>query len=683
MKFLDELNEAQRRAALHIDGAMLILAGAGSGKTKTITARLAYLLANGVPAQNTLTLTFTNKAASEMRSRALNLIANLGLEAGVPLLCTFHKFGLLFLKFYISELGRKPNFAVIDTDDKKKILKSFEINLQTSTMANEISKYKNALISPDELKNNIASLSDDIKQANEGFYAKMLEAYTRYEEYLLSNNLVDFDDLLVLPYKILDANEALCDEVSRQYTYITVDEYQDTNEIQFKLLQKLCKAHQNLTVVGDDDQSIYSWRGARVENILKFRDQFENVKYVKLEENYRSTSQILFAANELISHNKNRLGKNLKSTFGKGEDIKILHCENESDESAQVAAKIKELINSGIHPAQIAVLYRVNALSRALEEGLNRAKIAYRIVGGVKFYERAEIKDIIAYLRLIINENDDFSMRRIINVPKRGIGKVSLARLDEIGARKHLSLFDAFSDQGANLSAKAKEALEKLKLHINELSHEPSVEKKIDGVLDKFELKEYYEGMPEGDDRLANINEFCAMLKDEAVNKPNFDLGEFLNDLALLSDQDNISTEAINIMSVHASKGLEFSHLFVIGLEEGFFPIISDTTDLEEERRLAYVAITRAKKELTLSFANSRFYRGKRDYLSKSRFLGEAGLIDTPLSPQSDGEFKKGDLITHKLFGMGKVSAVNGDKLTINFGGIERMIMKNFVQKLV
>ncbi|MDA3061600.1 MULTISPECIES: ATP-dependent helicase [unclassified Campylobacter] len=683
MKFLDELNEAQRRAALHIDGAMLILAGAGSGKTKTITARLAYLLANGVPAQNTLTLTFTNKAASEMRSRALNLIANLGLEVGVPLLCTFHKFGLLFLKFYISELGRKPNFAVIDTYDKKKILKSFEINLQISTMANEISKYKNALIGPDELKNNIASLSDDIKQANEGFYAKMLEAYTRYEEYLLSNNLVDFDDLLVLPYKILDANEALCDEVSRQYTYITVDEYQDTNEIQFKLLQKLCKAHQNLTVVGDDDQSIYSWRGARVENILKFRDQFENVKYVKLEENYRSTSQILFAANELISHNKNRLGKNLKSTFGKGEDVKILHCENESDESAQVAAKIKELINSGIHPAQIAVLYRVNALSRALEEGLNRAKIAYRIVGGVKFYERAEIKDIIAYLRLIINENDDFSMRRIINVPKRGVGKVSLARLDEIGVRKHLSLFDAFSDQGANLSAKSKEALEKLKLHINELSHEQSVEKKIDGVLDKFELKEYYEGMPEGDDRLANINEFCAMLKDEAINKPNFDLGEFLNDLALLSDQDNISAEAINIMSVHASKGLEFSHLFVIGLEEGFFPIISDTTDLEEERRLAYVAITRAKKELTLSFANSRFYRGKRDYLSKSRFLGEAGLIDTPLSPQNDGEFKKGDLITHKLFGMGKVSAVNGDKLTINFGGIERMIMKNFVQKLV
>ena len=678
---LEGLNPAQREAASHVDGAMLILAGAGSGKTKTITARLAYLLANGVPAENTLTLTFTNKAAAEMRSRALNLISGLNLSS-VPLLCTFHKFGLLFLKFHISELGRSANFQVIDTDDKKKIIKGFEINLPTSLLVAKISTYKNSLIDPKDIDELLKGEDDELSRMYSGFYAHCARAYKSYEAYLAANNLVDFDDLLILPYKILSANERLCDEISRRYAYITVDEYQDTNDIQFKLLQKLCTVHENLVVVGDDDQSIYGWRGARIENILNFKDQFSNVKFIKLEQNYRSTDEILNAANELISHNKNRLGKSLTSMNGGGEKIEILRSEEESIEAAKIAEAIKKLLSSGVAPSQIAVLYRVNALSRALEEGLNRAKIPYKMVGGVKFYERAEIKDTIAYLRLVNDEHDDFSMRRIINVPKRGIGKVSLAKLEELSRLRLISLFDAFSEPDAGLSAKAAQALAELKSGIASISALADTIKKIDALEPAFGLKAYYASLPDGADRVANIDEFLAMLKDEASNKPDFDLAEFLNELSLLSDQDAIMGDTINIMSVHASKGLEFSHLFVIGLEEGFFPLLGDSNDIEEERRLAYVAITRAKRTLTLSFAASRFYRGKRERLDVSRFIAEAGLVaKEPPREQSSG-FSKGELIKHKLFGIGQITAVNGDRLTINFGGISRVIMSNFVEKI-
>ena len=678
---LEGLNPAQREAASHVDGAMLILAGAGSGKTKTITARLAYLLSNGVPAENTLTLTFTNKAAAEMRSRALNLISGLNLSS-VPLLCTFHKFGLLFLKFHISELGRSANFQVIDTDDKKKIIKGFEINLPTSLLAAKISTYKNSLIDPKDIDELLKGEDDELSRMYSGFYAHCARAYKRYEAYLAANNLVDFDDLLILPYKILSANERLCDEISRRYAYITVDEYQDTNDIQFKLLQKLCTAHENLVVVGDDDQSIYGWRGARIENILNFKDQFSNVKFIKLEQNYRSTDEILNAANELISHNKNRLGKSLTSMNGGGEKIEILRSDEEGIEAAKIAEAIKKLLSSGVAPSEIAVLYRVNALSRALEEGLNRAKIPYKMVGGVKFYERAEIKDTIAYLRLVNDEHDDFSMRRIINVPKRGIGKVSLAKLEELSRLRLISLFDAFSEPDAGLSAKAAQALAELKSGIASISALADTIKKIEALEPTFGLKAYYASLPDGADRVANIDEFLAMLKDEASNKPDFDLAEFLNELSLLSDQDAIMGDAINIMSVHASKGLEFEHLFVIGLEEGFFPLLGDSSDIEEERRLAYVAITRAKRTLTLSFAASRFYRGKRERLDASRFIAEAGLVaKEPPREQSSG-FSKGELIKHKLFGIGQITAVNGDRLTINFGGISRVIMSNFVEKI-
>ncbi|MCZ6186641.1 UvrD-helicase domain-containing protein [Campylobacter ureolyticus] len=681
---LQGLNEEQKKAATHIDGAMLILAGAGSGKTKTITSRLAYLISQGIPANSTLTLTFTNKAALEMRNRALNLINQTKLDA-YPLLCTFHKFGLLFLKFYMSELKRKNNFVIIDTDDKKKIIKKFQSDLSTSILANEISKMKNSLVSVEDALNN-STLINDYAKKESGFYQKVAKVYKEYEDTLKNENLVDFDDLLGLPYKILAKNRTLCEEISQKYRYIMVDEYQDTNELQFKLLEKLCLMHENLCVVGDDDQSIYGWRGARVENILNFKDQFKNVTLIKLENNYRSTQNILNTANNLIDCNQNRLGKKLIGTKEKGEEVNLMESEDENYETNKISNAIKKLINSGEELKNIAVLYRVNALSRALEDGLTKARIPYKMVGGMKFYERAEIKDMISYIRLILNPNDDFSLRRIINRPKRGVGAASLTKLEDIAKDQNLSLFETLNNT-SNLGKKSQLMLTQLYEDILELKEKDNFYDIINELDETFKLKEFYKELPEGDDKIANIDEFLAMLKDALVNEPNFDLEEFLNELSLQSEQDNISEDGISIMSVHASKGLEFNHLFVIGMEEGFFPLIGDHTDIEEERRLAYVAITRAKKTLTLSYSNSRFYKGKRQNLDKSRFLSESGLCESALVFEKSTNFKKGDLVKHKLFGIGRVTNVgeykNELKLSINFGGIHRDIISSFVEKVV
>ncbi len=690
---LDQLNENQRVAASHIDGAMLILAGAGSGKTKTITTRLAYLISEvGIAPSNTLTLTFTNKAANEMRTRALKMLGDAG-KNFTPLLCTFHKFGLLFLKFYIDRLGRKNNFVIIDTDDKKRILKGFESNIATPVLASEISNFKNSLLSVEDAAHH-ASIEIDEHKFKDGYYARLANIYKLYEEYLAANNLVDFDDLLCLSYKILDEDEALAREISQRYAYIMVDEYQDTNDLQYKLLKKLCLTHENIAVVGDDDQSIYGWRGAKIENILNFKDRFKDVKVIRLEQNYRSTSQILRAANELIDHNRNRLGKELKSTKEGGEEIALIESDDETMESLKVAKRIKKLLGSGVAASEIAILYRINALSRSLEDGLNKEKIPYKMVGGVKFYERAEVKDVISYLRLVANENDDFSLKRVINRPKRGLGKISLAKIEKIAFENKFSLFEAIcalDESDKELSKKIVSALDEFAANLKELKECGSAYELIDKLEAKFGIKKYYESLPDGSERVANIDEFYAMIKDQIKQDPSFSIEEFLNEIALQSEQDNIGGEAISIMSIHASKGLEFEHLFVIGLEEGFFPLLGDGSDIEEERRLAYVAITRAKKTLGLSYANSRFYKGQRTRLEKSRFLSEAGVCSGSLiiqtQTQTAGEYKKGDLVKHKIFGIGRVTAVTKIKkdlkLTINFGGISRDIMSGFVEKAV
>ncbi len=684
---LDELNESQREAATHIDGPLLILAGAGSGKTKTLTTRLAYLIGEvGIDPINTLTLTFTNKAASEMRQRALNLLdSNYNT---MPLLCTFHKFGLLFLKLYIDRINRKNSFNIIDSDDQKRIIKAIckdlKIDMQTSFLVSEISKYKNILLEPQEVLEK-AELSD---------YKKAAKVYIEYQKRLLENNLVDFDDLLALTYKILLNNDDLREEISQKYQYIMVDEYQDTNELQYQLLKLLASEHNNICVVGDDDQSIYGWRGANIRNILEFHNHFEGAKVVKLEINYRSTQQILDAANKLIEHNRKRLGKKLISYIGDGEDVVLQHSIDEVYEANTIAKKIQELVNQGVNPNNIAVLYRINALSRSLEEGFSKAGIAFKMIGGIRFYERAEIKDIISYLRLISNSDDDFSLLRIINKPKRGIGAKSLEKIKAFAESKNKPIFSALKEATNEelaqiLSKKSISAIKEFIETIDTLKAESSNLGEMINIFDNLTgLREYYEAMVDGFERVLNMDEFYGYFRDAIFKDEELTLEQFLSDITLQSEQDQVDSEAVNIMSVHASKGLEFDYLFVIGMEEEFFPLISETTDMEEERRLAYVAFTRAKKLLTLCYIDSRFYRGQRKSVKKSRFLGEAGLIkNTSLKLTKNAEYKRGDLVKHKIFGIGRVQEVTKSgkeyKLKINFGGNKKEIMSSFVEPAV
>ena len=659
MNFLYELNPSQYEAATHIDGSLLILAGAGSGKTKTITSRLAYLLSLGIDPQSTLTLTFTNKAASEMRQRAMSLIENITTP---PLLSTFHKFGLLFLKMNIHLLNRSNTFVIIDTDDKKRIIKNISQELPIALVAKEISKYKNNFLTP----NDIFSMAKD----NDA--KKLAHIYEEYINYLDKNNLVDFDDLLLLTYKILDEFDDVAKKYSQRYQYIMVDEYQDTNDIQLNILKKLCSTHNNICVVGDDDQSIYGFRGANIKNILDFQNQF-NAKIVKLEENYRSTPEILEKANKLISFNKNRHDKVLKATLKNGKQVEIIENYNEMAESENIAKRIKNLIDNGVSPSDIAVLYRINALSRSIEDGLRTHNIYYKLVGGMKFYEREEIKDIISYLRLIINPDDDYSFKRIVNKPRRGIGKTSLDKFEN--QKGDDSFMQAIGK--VSISKKIDKALGEFKEMIERLANQ-EIGDLVYSIEEEIKLLKFYKD----EDKIQNLQEFYGLLKDYA--KKGYTLQEILNELSLESDADNIENEAINIMTIHASKGLEFDHLFVVGLEEGFFPL--GDADIEEERRLAYVAITRAKKELVVSYAKSRYIRGSRDFLDKSRFLSEMGLINEKAIHKETKPTKNNDLVKHKVFGIGKVigSTKVGKqyKLKINFGGDIREILDNFVERI-
>ena len=678
---LSSLNESQKVATQHIDGPMLILAGAGSGKTKTITTRLAYLISIGIDPRSILTLTFTNKAATQMRERAFSMLDPSMINTP-PLLCTFHKFGLLFLKFHMAELNRKNNFIIIDTDDKKRIIKSLEKDITTSLLVAEISRYKNSLLTPSEAK----------RAAQLKLYQQIAEIYEKYEEYLEKNNLVDFDDLLLLPYRILSKNQKLAEDISQKYQYIMVDEYQDTNELQYRLLRLLCTGHNNLCVVGDDDQSIYGWRGATIKNILNFSEHFENTNVVKLEENYRSTDTILNHANQLIEHNRDRLGKKLIGTRQKGDSIRIYESQDENEETRKIIEDIKQLIDNGTNPKNIAILFRVNALSRSLEEGFNKAGLNYKLVGGMKFYERSEIKDLIAYFRILTNANDNFSIKRIINKPKRGIGKTTIDKLEAKSIESGKSIFDLIqqldSEEISSIVGKKNsrtlKVFEASILDLKELLNESKM-KFFDSFEETFDYRASYDNLPDGYERQANIDEFYGYIRDYFIQNPHLDLKDFLNEIALESENDDYHGEAVSMMSIHATKGLEFKKLFIIGFEEGFFPIIGDGSDLEEERRLGYVAITRAMDNLTLSFVHSRFYKGKRATLVKSRFLSESGLIKGSLTIEKQSGFKKGDLVQHKIFGMGRVmKATNAGKdykLTINFGGTHRDILSSFVQK--
>ncbi len=680
---LESLNAEQRKAATHIDGALLILAGAGSGKTKTLTTRLAYLIKEvGIPPSATLTLTFTNKAANEMRQRALALLENQ--IAYPPLLCTFHRFGLLFLRQHIHYLGRKADFVLIDSDDQKRIAKKLDETLSYGMILHYISSQKNILITPQS-----SLLGEKTPQQK-----ALANAYKHYCEFLEKNNMVDYDDLLLLSYRILDSSEQIAIAESQKYQYIMVDEYQDTNYLQVALLKKLCTTHQNICVVGDDDQSIYSWRGADINYILGFKDTFRKAQLIKLETNYRYKEPILKAANALIAHNSQRLGKQLKSHNATDEhDINIISYINSADEVQEadtIAKEIKSLIDSGVKPQEIAILFRLNALSRSLEEGLNRAKIPYRLIGATRFYERMEIKDILAYFRMVLNINDDFSLARIINTPKRGIGKVAQTKIFQLAQNLNISVYEALSQNKLDsiLSPTQKLALENLFEDIKDLAQ--ILKESPLRFLEQFDerIKILGEGKNKNDDidREANIQEFYGYFRDYVICNPLCTLEDFLSDLSLSSDMDAPIEESVCLMSVHSSKGLEFDCVFVIGLEEDFLPLNREDGDLQEERRLGYVAFTRARHRLIVSSVNSRFYKGRRTQLESSRFLFEAGILgkkhdNTPKSAHNSKAFTKGAIVSHKIFGRGIVLEVMGDKLRINFGGNERLIMADFIQR--
>jgi DNA helicase II / ATP-dependent DNA helicase PcrA len=683
-KRLTELNESQRAAAITVDGPLLILAGAGSGKTKTITTRLAYLLSLGIDPANTLTLTFTNKAAEEMRHRAMSMIES---AMYPPLLCTFHKFGLIFLRFHITKLNRENSFSVIDTDDKKRIIKPFCKDVPASTAAHAISGYKNEILSPEDVRK-IAKTEQE---------AEISAVYAKYEEYIATNNLVDFDDLLLLPYRILAQNETVATETSQKYQYIMVDEYQDTNSLQFELLRKLCHTHNNLCVVGDDDQSIYSFRGAKVENILSFETTFKDTKVVKLEENYRSSSNILDIANLVISNNKNRYEKKLKATRENMEAVGYKGFADEKEEATWIASTIKELIKKGEKPSSIAVLFRVNAVSRAIEEGFRAQNLGYVFVGGMKFYERIEIRDAIAYLRLAVNPNDEFSLQRVINKPKRGIGKTSIEKLEALCQKAGVKTIELLSSNFYNdalLQAVGKNTFAQLKKFVSIVEELKELNTKSTfSLLEEFEnivgLKKFFLTLPGEEERAANLDEFYGSLKEYFKANPEQDIEEYLNDISIQSDVDTAEFgNDVSIMTVHASKGLEYKTVFVVAMEEGFFPVANERTDIEEERRLCYVAFTRAKDKLYISSSRSRFVYGKRDYSPVSRFLKEAGLTDAPIAiKDSTAAFVKNDLVKHKIFGFGRVLEVTKVgkelKLKINFGGSQRDILASFVEKAV
>ncbi|HEB7717057.1 TPA: UvrD-helicase domain-containing protein, partial [Campylobacter coli] len=581
------------------------------------------------------------------------------------------------------------NFIIIDNDDSKKILKELINDDKTSPhqILQFISHFKNESKSVQDVFNDLELLKDN--EIKHQVLQKIAIYYQNYQEYLLKHNFVDFDDLLLLTNTLLENDQNFAKEQSSFYHYITVDEYQDTNALQYKILKNLCSIHENICVVGDDDQSIYSWRGAKIENILNFQSEFSNVKLVKLEQNYRSVGMILKAANNLISHNKKRLGKTLLCTKDEGEDIQILNSDNEKIESALVTKKIKELLNAGIYAGEIAVLFRINALSRSIEEAFMKEKIPYKLLSGMRFYERLEIKDLICYLRILINPNDDLSFKRIINRPKRSIGEKALQNLEDYAQKRKISLFEALceSDGGVGIFSlkKAQNEAKKFMQNIYKLREYSDLKKMIENFEELFALKEFYTLQEDGDERVLNIDEFYASIKEKIKEEPQTTLEDILSEISLLSDQDGIEGECVYLMSVHASKGLEFDHVFIVGLEEGFFPL--NESDIEEERRLAYVAITRAKKCLSLSIAKSRFYRGSRTELDSSRFLEESQLTKKISINKTEQGYHKGDLVKHKIFGIGRVISVNKsakeEKLTINFGGIERIIMASFVEKAV
>ena len=689
---LEELNERQREAVLYNDGPLLIIAGAGAGKTKTLTTKIAYLIEKeNVAPENILAITFTNKAAKEMKDR---LFKTIGQTAKYLQVSTFHSFGLKLLRENYDVLGYDKNIVIMDSDDSltvvKKIIKDIGYDpkiYNPRAIRNKISSCKNEMTSPEAYERYAASDFEKVVQ----------EVYAKYEKKLQRNNSVDFDDLLLLPIELFKKNPDILNKYQDLYQYILIDEYQDTNEAQYILTKMLSAKNRKITCVGDDSQSIYSFRGANYKNILNFEKDYKDAKTILLEQNYRSTSNILDAANQVIKNNKMRKDKNLWTSRGIGEKIKYYRAYNERDEAQYVIRKIKELTNRNVEYKDIAVLYRTNAQSRVLEEEMLKENLPYRVIGSFYFYSRKEIKDLIAYLRLIHNSKDNVSLLRVINTPKRGIGLKTIENLTIQADAMGVSIYEAISS-GKELEFK--NLIEKLK----EMSKDLTLTELIDKVLDASGMKKELEDEKtlEAEVRLENLEEFKSITKTFEEREGLISLEDFLLEISLISDVEEYKDDPnrISLMTVHSVKGLEFDHVFVVGMEEGIFPHINslmDNSELEEERRLCYVAITRAKDDLHLVNARRRTLFGKEQINPVSRFLGEINkdLIETNVKdelPQKEekintGEmfreeevdYQVGDFVYHETFGTGKVVEVTNTLVSVAFKhphGIKKL-MKN------
>lgn len=637
MSIYDSLNGPQREAVHHTEGPLLILAGAGSGKTRVLTHRIAYLIEEkGINPWNILAITFTNKAAGEMRERVDQIV---GFGAESIWVSTFHSTCVRILRRHIDRLGYDTNFTIYDTDDQKTLMKDVCKRLQIDTkvyrernLLAAISAAKNELITPEEYR--LQAEGDFGRQ-------KIASGYEEYEKQMRANNALDFDDLLLKAVQLFQTQPEVLDYYQERFRYIMIDEYQDTNTVQFQLVSLLAAKYRNLCVVGDDDQSIYKFRGANIRNILNFEQVFEDARVIKLEQNYRSTSTILDAANAVIRNNRGRKEKTLWTDNGQGEKITFRQFDTAYDEAEYIVGDIKENIENGrCNYNDNAVLYRTNAQSRLLEEKLVAANIPYKIVGGINFYARREIKDLLAYLKTIDNARDDLAVRRIINVPKRGIGLTSVNRLQEYALARDISFYEALL--GADLIPGIGRGLARLESfaalmeHFRTRADEISISQLLDEILETTgyieELKT--EGEIEAEARIENIDELKNKIAayeeacQEQGERPS--LSGFLEEVALVADVDSLdeNSDYVVLMTLHSAKGLEFPQVYLAGMEDGLFPsymtiTADDPEEIEEERRLCYVGITRAKEHLTLTCAKRRMVRGETQYNKMSRFLKE------------------------------------------------------------
>lgn len=722
LNLLEKLNDKQREAASQIDGSILILAGAGSGKTRTITYRIAHMIENiGISPYSILAVTFTNKAAKEMRERVEELVGDVAKACTIS---TFHSFGMRLLRMYGKEVGYNSNFTIYDTDDQKRIVKAILKGQNLSINGVKLTER--------DLVSMISKIKEQIKTLDE--YSVMnkqiVEVYDKYNRALLESNAMDFSDILLNTYKLLQKPEIL-EKVQNKYKYIMIDEYQDTNNLQYKIIDLIARKSSNLCVVGDENQSIYGFRGANILNILNFENNYNNAKIIKLEENYRSTTTILDAANELIKNNKSSKDKKLWTQNGKGDLIKVLACDNARDEVSRIIEIIKRNHQNGIAYRDMTILYRTNAQSRLFEEGFLRYNIPHKVFGGISFYSRAEIKDIIAYLSIIVNPQDELNLQRIINVPKRKVGEKGIEKIVTYARENNLNLLEALSHikEISGLTVVGKEKILEMYGIIKELkdlSYTETASYIVQTLIDKIKYIDYIkENYSDAEARIENIDEFKNSILELENVVGELRLNEYLENVSLISATDDLEEKSdyVKLMTIHNSKGLEFPIVFLVGFENEIFPgsrAMFEEKEMEEERRLCYVALTRAEKKLYLSHATIRFVYGQDRLSTPSVFLKEIPekLLDIDVKkerlyfaddysdeikayennrkfekkkteintkntikiPDNTKEvldtlgFKVGDKVKHKKFGLGVIKSIDAKKIYVQYvDGIKEM----------